>query len=32
VKKFLYETSCVSSTAELIDDMTEQARPVTLAT
>jgi len=32
VKTFLYETSCVSSTAKLIDAMTEQARPVTLAT
>ena len=32
MKKFLYETSCVSSTAKLIDAMTEQARPVTLAT
>ncbi len=32
MKEFIYETSCVSSTAELINDMTEQARPVTLAT
>jgi len=32
MKKFLYKTSGVSSTAKLIDAMTEQARPVTLAT
>ncbi|MDD2460138.1 MAG: hypothetical protein WC328_01485 [Kiritimatiellia bacterium] len=32
MKNYHYETSCVSSTAELIDAMTEQARPVTLRT
>jgi len=32
MKRYRFETTCVSSTAEKIDAMTEQARPVTLAT
>ena len=32
MKNYHYETSCVRSTAKLINAMTEQARPVTLRT
>ena len=32
MKNYHYETCCINSTAELINDMTDQARPVTLAT
>ena len=32
MKRYCFETTCVSSTAEKIDAMTEQSKPVTLAT
>ena len=32
MKRYRFETTCVSSTAEKINAMTERARPVTLAT
>ena len=32
MNRYCFETTCVSSTAEKIHAMTEQARPVTLAT
>ena len=32
MKNYHYETTCISSTAELINAMTERARPVTLRT
>ena len=32
MKRYGFETTCVSSTAEKIDAMTERARPVALAT
>ena len=32
MKRYCFETTCVSSTAEKIDAMAELAKPVTLAT